>query len=304
MKTIELECSFCKNKFEREAKRYRYEVKCGIKNFFCTTDCQRDSIRKNLIKTKCTFCAAEIFKSERDINKSEKLFCNHSCRAKFYNKTEAYRKHDKIRKYKNVNCLDCGISTEIEIRTSENKYRCKKCRETYKKQYHHNYYLEYGSQINLEQKCNICKNTCLPSAKYCDSCRILAYQNSGRKVAAARQKRSKNERLFADKLKSVMQNSILTNELFFKDKNNNLWDADIIIPDLKIAIHWNGNWHYEYCGGKHSLTQVQSRDKIKYQIVEDAGFVNYIIEDRGKFSEQKVDEELEKFLDFLETRKT
>ena len=25
----------------------------------------------------------------------------------------------------------------------------------------------------------------------------------------------------------------------------NGWDADIILTDLKIAILWNGKWHYE-----------------------------------------------------------
>lgn len=36
----------------------------------------------------------------------------------------------------------------------------------------------------------------------------------------------------------------------------NGWDADIIIEDLKIAILWNGKWHYEKITEKHSVSQV------------------------------------------------
>lgn len=47
-------------------------------------------------------------------------------------------------------------------------------------------------------------------------------------------KRSKNEIYFSDLCKSKFV--ILTNNQMF-----NGWDADIIIPNLKIAILWNGN---------------------------------------------------------------
>lgn len=43
----------------------------------------------------------------------------------------------------------------------------------------------------------------------------------------------------------------------------NGWDADIIIPNIKVAVLWNGKWHYEQIKKGHSVKQVQNRDKIK-----------------------------------------
>lgn len=103
--------------------------------------------------------------------------------------------------------------------------------------------------------------------------------------------------LFEEKLKLRLPDfNIANNTPYFKDDNGGVWDADIIIHDLKIAIHWNGAWHYKECGGKHSLKQVQSRDAIKHEAVEKAGYVNYVIKDLGKFKKEKVEEELERFL--------
>ena len=43
----------------------------------------------------------------------------------------------------------------------------------------------------------------------------------------------------------------------------NGWDADIVIEDIKTAVLWNGIWHYKKITKKHSVAQVQNRDKIK-----------------------------------------
>ena len=36
----------------------------------------------------------------------------------------------------------------------------------------------------------------------------------------------------------------------------NGWDADIILPDYKIAILYNGKWHYEEISKQVSLIQI------------------------------------------------
>jgi hypothetical protein len=59
------------------------------------------------------------------------------------------------------------------------------------------------------------------------------------------------------------------------------WDADIVIYDLKIAILWNGPWHYKEMNmSNHSLSQVQTRDKIKKKLFESSGWTVVIFEDR------------------------
>lgn len=59
------------------------------------------------------------------------------------------------------------------------------------------------------------------------------------------------------------------------------WDADIIIHDIKVAILWNGPWHYREMNiGNHSLTQVQNRDRIKIQLFTQLGWQVLVFEDR------------------------
>lgn len=59
------------------------------------------------------------------------------------------------------------------------------------------------------------------------------------------------------------------------------WDADIGIPDIKVAILWNGPWHYKEMNfSNHSLSQVQNRDKIKIKLFESLGWKVEVFEDR------------------------
>ena len=76
----------------------------------------------------------------------------------------------------------------------------------------------------------------------------------------------------------------------------NGWDADIIIEDLKVAVLWNGKWHYEKVTRSHSLEQVQNRDKIKLKEIESAGYTPYVIKDMGKADPIFVRMEFEKLL--------
>lgn len=72
----------------------------------------------------------------------------------------------------------------------------------------------------------------------------------------------------------------------FQDSEPNVklvdnWDADISIPSLKIAIFWNGPWHYKDMKMKsHSLEQVQNRDRIKTKLFQEHGWKVIVFEDR------------------------
>ena len=109
-------------------------------------------------------------------------------------------------------------------------------------------------------------------------------------------RRSKNEMAFCELCEKTFGN-VLHNEAMF-----NGWDADVILPDYKVAVLWNGKWHYEKITAKHSVEQVQNRDKIKIQEIEKAGYEAYVIKDIGKRSNKKVAEEFEKFKLFLESK--
>ena len=115
-------------------------------------------------------------------------------------------------------------------------------------------------------------------------------RKAGLKSASIKIKRSKNEIYFYELCKEKFQN-VENNKPIF-----NGWDADVIIHDLKIAILWNGKWHYEKITKKHSLKQVQNRDKIKKKEIENIGYQVYIIKDMGSFNEKFVNEQFEIFL--------
>ena len=106
-------------------------------------------------------------------------------------------------------------------------------------------------------------------------------------------RRSKNEIYFAQLCTEKFSN-VLCNEPIFDG-----WDADVIIPELKIAVMWNGPWHRRKITKKHSVKQVQTRDKIKVDKIRAAGYDEYVIDDDGKFNKKFVEEEFEKFLKFF-----
>ena len=116
------------------------------------------------------------------------------------------------------------------------------------------------------------------------------FRKLGILAANKRALRSKNEIYFYELCLNHFKN-VTHNEQFF-----NNWDADIIIHSLKIAILWNGIWHYKKVCSSHSLKQVQSRDKIKIKEIIKYGYTPYIIKDVGKYSKSFVEQEFNTFL--------
>ena len=83
---------------------------------------------------------------------------------------------------------------------------------------------------------------------------------------------------------------VLNNEPMF-----NGWDA----PDFKLAILWNGKWHYESIAG-HSVRQVQNRDAIKAKEIASCDYTLYVIKDMGKHNKTFVEKEFDIFLKFVD----
>ena len=113
--------------------------------------------------------------------------------------------------------------------------------------------------------------------------------------AKAQQKRSKNEVDFCTKCEEYFgKENVLHNEPLF-----NGWDADIILLQYKLAILWNGPWHYRKVTKSHNLAQVQNRDKLKINEIKNCGYTEYIIKDTGKYNYNKVEKEFKILLQYL-----
>ena len=80
----------------------------------------------------------------------------------------------------------------------------------------------------------------------------------------------------------------------------NGWDADIILPQYKLAILWNGPWHYKQVTKEHNLKQVQNRDRIKKYEIEKTGYTCYIIKDIKRRDKNKIEIEFNRLLKYLQ----
>ena len=215
-------------------------------------------------EVKCNNCLKELKINQYTFKKSltKKFYCNHSCRA---TKTNQGRTHTD--------------TTKLKIRQT--------------------------LQVTRPRKVNICLICCNPvtstaNRKTCSrKCHIQSCKNSGSKGGLkasqsifTKRGRSKNEVLFYKQIQQYFPLA-LHNKLMFGE-----YDADIIIEELKIAIHWNGPFHYRQIFSKDHYINIQKRDKLRYKAIQEAGYTNYIINDSNNrgFNTHKVKEEINIFL--------
>lgn len=201
-------------------------------------------------EVECTACNIKFIKRIAQIKRtgSGNHFCSKSCSAKYNNsRREMTEEHKK------------NISNGLK------KYAEEKFVIPFK-------------LINASKICEGCKkefeydNIDDPNRKYCGKkCGRKYGGKKGGTVSASKQKkRSKAEMLFADMcMDHFGKDDILMNESLFEDKNGNFWDCDIYIKSLKIAILYNGIWHYKKVTDKTlsrtgSVTR-QNQDEINYR---------------------------------------
>jgi len=234
-------------------------------------------------------------------------FCSISCQNSHQNKYKNDKKFGIIREF-NVKCIKCNkdftVNEREKLHPQRSKYYCNRtCANTHKltdktkAKISHSLF-EFNKTRIIKPKimvdiiCKICgikfnvpreNNRKVCSKKCASIC-------GGRKSVNSQNRRSKNEVYFAELCKNKFTN-VLTNEPVF-----NGWDADIILLDQKIAVLWNGKWHYEKIKEKHSLIQVQNRDRIKIKEIEKANYKPYIVKDMGKENKKFVEEQFGLFL--------
>lgn len=149
--------------------------------------------------------------------------------------------------------------------------------------------------ITTKKPKKFCSRDCLKIHNQTDVQRQVFKMNGrkgGKQSATSQPRRSKNEVLFADMcIDHFGKENILCNSPMFDG-----WDADVIIPFKKVAVMWNGVWHYKQITNFQSLNQIQSRDNIKTAIIEKYGYTPYVIKDMGKHNPKFVQQEFACFI--------
>ena len=233
-------------------------------------------------------------------------FCNVSCQNEFQNTQKNDKKYGKFVDY-SVKCISCAkifiVNEREKLHPQKKKYYCS--RSCANKRKHSQgtkdkISLKLKTKKRLTVNCEYCGNSFeqkRETQRFCgNSCStkfrmpLRGYERIGGLCSVKSQnKRGKNEIFFAklccDKFKSV-----LCNEQIF-----NGWDADVIIEDYKIAVLWNGVWHYKKISKNHSLLQTENRDKLKIKEIVNCGYEPYVIKDLGKFNKTFVIKEFENF---------
>lgn len=256
------------------------------------------------------------------LNCSKKVknkFCSVRCQNIYQGSERANKKYGKYKLF-DISCYKCNKSFQIQEReklfpTKEYYYCSRSCANS---RIHSEFTKSKISTSLIEspfikkriinkkstttKQCFFCKKETINN-KFCSkSCAKKHYMSQGdiasimgRKSVAKQKKikRSKNEIYFGELCLNKFS-KVLFNEPLF-----NGWDADIIVPDLKIAILWNGKWHYEKITKTHSVEQVQNRDKIKLKEIENSGYRTYVVKDMGKYNKEFVEKEFANFLVFL-----
>ena len=176
-----------------------------------------------------------------------------------------------------LNCSICNTPVVVKLRAFTTK--CETCKKTY---------VRPSKRKRLKTcECGNIFYSKSKKSKYCFSCRSRI---GGLASAKANVKRSRHEKYFYELCNNTFSN-VIHNETIF-----NGWDADIILQNEKIAVLWNGVWHYKKCNKKHSVLQVQNRDRIKRKIITSCGYIVYIIKDDMRhFQKQKVEEKFKRF---------
>lgn len=181
-------------------------------------------------------------------------------------------------KYCSMSCS--SIANNASKKVSPKEIECKICKKLF-----------YTRRKN-HQLCSVkCSIEYTHTDEYKERAKING-SKGGLVSVSVQQRRGKNEIYFAQLCEQYFgKENVKTNEPMFDG-----WDADVIIPGIKIAIGWNGIHHFFQIGKTQSLKQVQSRDLIKQKVIEKYGYTYYTIADLGKYNPRFVQQEFELFL--------
>lgn len=270
---------------------------CGeeIKNKYCNVTCQNK--HQNTIKAIkrfgnfkdfdvcCIICGKHFIVNEREKLHPQKIkyYCSRSCanqrchscetKEKISKSLFMYFENNTIKTLKNIPQCRTRVKQLVDV-------NCEFCGVLFKRK---------------SRKQRFCGSLC--SGKYARSHINCSKAGLASSIKQSENRRSKNEIYFAELCKNRFQ-KVLTNSAIF-----NGWDADVIIEDIKLAILWNGVWHYKKITKKHSVVQVQNRDRIKMLEIKNLGYEPYVIKDLGKYNKSFVEAEFINLIKYCELEK-
>ena len=195
-------------------------------------------------------------------------------------------------------CKECNIQYEQNFDRYKRGFRHKNCSLSYKKpvtmikkiciQCDKIFFIK---KARKQQK--TCSETCYQDYKKSET-HISNCVKGGLSAVRTNNPRSKNEIYFSELCREKF-NHILTNEPMFEGA-----DADVIIPSIKIAIHWNGIWHYKAIRTGMNMERIFKRDLLKDELIIKKGYYPYTIKDLGSHNKKFVEKEFETFINFVE----
>ena len=269
---VPIECNCCGETFYRRQARIKSDIKHNISTAFCNMTCMGEYNRRRKVY-KCKNCDVGVIRTPSEVKKIKNIFCNHTCAATYNNKHKkrnlwSEEQRNKVKEQNRRNgkkdIYDCICKICNITFKHKNKRKVTCSSKCYKKQVQHSGHL--GGRVSASRLDNI-------------------------------RNRSKNERLFFELINEQFDDALPNQRIF------NGFDADVTIPSLKLAIHWNGIWHYKqvFNGGygKYQFEQVQERDRQRILEIENCGYLNYIIKDMGGFNPEFVREEFDKLNKYI-----
>jgi hypothetical protein len=273
---IETICGNCGNTFLKSKTLITLGHKIGRLIFYCSKKCISESNRIKFSKYEpiervCLYCKKTFISSTKP--KARKC-CTRKCAANCAQSFLIYdrpKKLNNIKEFKNRKVYKPSLKIFKPKVKKEHVLICVVCKNEF---------------IGKKKTLKTCSEKCLRILR-CEGAR-----KAGRASAKIQSetRRSKNEKLFCELCETYFKN-VENNKSIF-----NGWDADVIVHDAKIAVLWNGKWHYKKLTKKHSVEQVQNRDKIKIKEIKNFGYTPYIIKDMGKFNPSFVEEKFKEFL--------
>lgn len=118
---VSLNCEYCDKKFGRPKGNYDEAVRLGWKQF-CSLECQKLS-KQRIVVGVCKTCGVEIIRQKSKVESLEKIFCSHTCSARYTNRHRVTKLMIARENRKNTKpiCINPNCSKQIGI---DNKQFC------------------------------------------------------------------------------------------------------------------------------------------------------------------------------------